>query len=769
MRCHGRFIRPSRHVVFGVLLTAVLVTRAQYASAVYLESRLLNPVNNLTEAIDSTSTLGPVDIAGQIVLSSGTITYSDSTDHGQIRVSADHYKANSQCIEVGRRHIGVMRFEDVIFTCPDSANVNVRLNLEIEGHAAFLGPRRIGFAQLDLNVDLANQSRFIGRWIARSSLTSDICTGVFASIRSDSLSGIFTTPIYRVPVGVPVTLVVRTAADVNAGGCNRIGGDRTQFNFSGEGRRIGFPDDGPVFVLPPGCTVHSGSAHFDDNLWRLEPPNVPPTCEAGSYAGQAGLPIAFDGSGSSDVDGGIVSYEWDFGDGASGSGASVEHVYAQPGSYVVSLCVVDDDGVSSCCSGEVNVAPPPNVAPVCAAGGPYAAVAGVPVALDASGSSDGDGAIVSYAWDFGDGSNGSGASVEHVYSQPGNYVVSLCVVDDDGASSCCASEANVAPPANGAPACDAGGPYAGVAGVAIAFDASGSSDADGSIVSYGWDFGDGSSGSGATVEHVYSQPGNYVARVCVVDDDGDSSCCDAEAVVDAPPPAQLIFDAHPGSCPNPLNPKSRGQFPAALIGSPSLPVSQIDLQSLRLQQSIAPVKSAVEDVAASVAPTGACECVSSAPDGIPDLMLHFDTQAIVAALDPSVPLARGAQITLTLSGALLDGSAFVAQDCVVLVQAFEPPPPKGGNSTGRKYALAKAEPNPTNSSSEIRYSLESAAHVRVTIYDASGRVADRLVDANLGVGDHAASWDASSLPSGIYFYRLEVDGQAQNGKIIVAR
>jgi PKD repeat protein len=680
MRCHGRVHRPSPSAVFGILLTAVLVTRAQPASAVYLESRLLNPMTGGTDAIDSTSSLGPVGIAGQIVLSSGTITYADSTDHGEIRVNADHYKANNSCIDVGRRHIGVMRFDDVVFSCPDSANVNVRLNLEIEGHAAFLGPRRIGFAQLDLNVDLAGRSTFVGRWIARSSLTSDICTGVFASIRSDSLSGIFTTPVFRVPVGVPVTLIVRTAADVSAGGCNRIGGDRTTFDFAGDGRRIGFPDDGPVFVLPPNCTVHSGEAHFDDNLWRLVPPNVQPACESGSYEGQAGLPILFDGSGSSDEDGGIVSYEWDFGDGGSGSGASIEHVYAEPGSYAVSLCVVDDDGASSCCTGEANVAPPPNVAPTC----------------------------------------------------------------------------------------DAGGPYAGVAGAPVAFDASGSSDADGAIVSYGWDFGDGASGSGATVEHVYAQAGSYVVRVCVLDDGGDSSCCTAEAIVDSPPPARLVFDAHPGSCPNPLNPKSRGNFPAALIGSASLPVSQIDLKSLRLQQSIAPVKSSLEDVAAPVSSNGPCECVSSAPDGIPDLLLQFDSQAIVAALDPAVPLGRGARITLTLSGALLDGSAFVAEDCVVLVQAFEPPP-TGGRPSGRKSALAKAEPNPTNGSSQIYYSLAAPAHVRITIYDASGRVAERLVDTSVNAGDYAAPWDASTLPSGIYFYRLEVDGEAQNGKIIVAR
>ena len=58
-------------------------------------------------------------------------------------------------------------------------------------------------------------------------------------------------------------------------------------------------------------------------------------------------PISFDGSGSYDPDGVIVSYLWDFGDQNSASGISVNHVYRQVGTYVVTLTVEDDDGASS--------------------------------------------------------------------------------------------------------------------------------------------------------------------------------------------------------------------------------------------------------------------------------------------------------------------------------------------------------------------------------------------------------------------------------------
>src|SRR3972149_6842876 len=55
------------------------------------------------------------------------------------------------------------------------------------------------------------------------------------------------------------------------------------------------------------------------------------------------------------------------------------------------------------------------------------------VAFDGSQSSDEDGTIVSYSWDFGDGSIGSGVTVTHTYNEPGNYKVTLTVTDDDGA------------------------------------------------------------------------------------------------------------------------------------------------------------------------------------------------------------------------------------------------------------------------------------------------------------------------------------------------
>jgi PKD repeat protein len=167
------------------------------------------------------------------------------------------------------------------------------------------------------------------------------------------------------------------------------------------------------------------------------PPNQPPTA---SFAYSPGSPIlgaavAFDASGSMDPDGAIVSYAWDFGDGASASGKTTSHAYATAGTYTVRLVVTDDDGATGTTTRSVVVTPPtpanqpPTASFVYSPGSP---IAGATVAFDASGSMDPDGAIVSYAWDFGDGGTASGAAVTHAYAFTGTYPVRLAVTDNDG-------------------------------------------------------------------------------------------------------------------------------------------------------------------------------------------------------------------------------------------------------------------------------------------------------------------------------------------------
>lgn len=89
----------------------------------------------------------------------------------------------------------------------------------------------------------------------------------------------------------------------------------------------------------------------DDDSVTITVNNMLPQCDAGDpQTGSAGVPVQFDGTASLDPDGQIVSWSWDFGDGTTGSGPMPMHTYAEDGSYVVTLCVTDDDGAETCCT-----------------------------------------------------------------------------------------------------------------------------------------------------------------------------------------------------------------------------------------------------------------------------------------------------------------------------------------------------------------------------------------------------------------------------------
>ena len=86
------------------------------------------------------------------------------------------------------------------------------------------------------------------------------------------------------------------------------------------------------------------------------PENLPPSADLNVSCQD--LTCTFDGSGSTDSDGTIVAYSWTFGDGTTGSGASVSHAYTQPGTYNVTLTVTDDDSASDSASGTASPTDP---------------------------------------------------------------------------------------------------------------------------------------------------------------------------------------------------------------------------------------------------------------------------------------------------------------------------------------------------------------------------------------------------------------------------
>lgn len=143
---------------------------------------------------------------------------------------------------------------------------------------------------------------------------------------------------------------------------------------------------------------------------------------------------------STDVDGTIVSWLWDFGDGNTSTEQNPAHKYANNGEYRINLTVWDNIGANNTAHQRIVVR---NVPPVADANGPYVGAIDIGLRFDGSGSHDIDGTIVSYFWDFGDGETGMGKNPIHVYDIPGTYLVMLTVTDDDGATHTNATTATI--------------------------------------------------------------------------------------------------------------------------------------------------------------------------------------------------------------------------------------------------------------------------------------------------------------------------------------
>ena len=140
---------------------------------------------------------------------------------------------------------------------------------------------------------------------------------------------------------------------------------------------------------------------------------------------------------------------------------------------------------------------------------------------------------------------------------------------------------------------------------------------------------------------------------------------------------EVALDIKPGSCPNPVNARSHGFIPMALTGSGDFDVLDVDIASLTLSRadgnggSVMPWEgppgphTEVGDVATPF-DGGACECAALDGDGTDDLIMHFATPQVVAALELfNVP--GGEDLELCVSGTLLDGTPFDACDCILIV------------------------------------------------------------------------------------------------------
>jgi len=231
--------------------------------------------------------------------------------------------------------------------------------------------------------------------------------------------------------------------------------------------------------------------------------------------------VSFNASASFDPDGQVASYFWEFGDGANDTGKTTTHAYADNGDYTVKLTVTDNEGMRNTALDLITILNRPPVAEF--AESAETVLTGTIIQFNASRSYDIDGTVISYFWDFGDLTNSTGITADHAYQDDGNYIVTLTVTDNDGASVSVNATViilNTAPVAS-----FSSSPSQPIAGGPVTFDASGSYDPDGTLMNYTWNFGDENittTGESAII-HVYSQAADFNVTLTVIDNDGRSA------------------------------------------------------------------------------------------------------------------------------------------------------------------------------------------------------------------------------------------------------
>lgn len=248
--------------------------------------------------------------------------------------------------------------------------------------------------------------------------------------------------------------------------------------------------------------------------------NTPPIAviNMSNESPRVGDQVLFYAAGSYDPDGAIVAYDWNFGNNTGGNLDQHLVTYSNAGTYVVQLKVTDNEGGEGFDTKVITVADNdrPNANFTFSPTDPKV---GDTVLFDASSSTDPDGTIESWSWDFGDNSSGSGEKAIHTYTSSGAYLARLTVTDNQGKTD--TYEDLVRVESNNAPnASFYFSPNNPSVGDSVTFDASDSSDPDGSIENYRWSFGDGTTGNGMIVTHSFQSTSSYNVRLTVTDDRG---------------------------------------------------------------------------------------------------------------------------------------------------------------------------------------------------------------------------------------------------------
>ena len=169
--------------------------------------------------------------------------------------------------------------------------------------------------------------------------------------------------------------------------------------------------------------------------------------------------------------------------------------------------------------------------------------------------------------------------------------------------------------------------------------------------------------------------------------------------------------------------------------------------------------------------SGARNLTNSPTPGAPPGACADDRyQSLAAVVDDTLRIlyessfAAGSSLNDARSTLTLDTMRYYQTPATVGVEEFT-----GSEKAPASFELGASRPNPTGAKTAIQYSLPAAAEVNLSVYNAAGQLVETLVSGHQAAGVHTASWEARSVPAGVYFYRLTAGTFAQTRSIVVVR
>jgi PKD repeat protein len=299
------------------------------------------------------------------------------------------------------------------------------------------------------------------------------------------------------------------------------------------------------------CVNYCGSGHsgMNENVARVATPESAPSASATATPTSGSTPLTVNFSGS--ASGGVPPYTfvWSFGDGARTVGATVQHVYVQPGTYDARLDAYDANGVAGAANLTISAHLPPALGVAIT---PANATGPAPFTVHFSAAASGGSAPYTYLWIFGDGGSGNGAGVTHTYQNRGLFYAQAIATDATGRTGASFAEINVT---STRPS-----PLVLIVTLTpregdLPLNVSGVASVSGGTGGYGpvtWEWGDGSThdaGRSATHRYAAVPPGNVTVSVSTFDASGQSATNNSTVRLDPSASGRLVVAPHAGSVP----------------------------------------------------------------------------------------------------------------------------------------------------------------------------------------------------------------------------